>query len=74
MRKCCMIHHMPQTELLTSPAVAVLIRRSPRTVHRLVSDGKLTPYQVISAGRNGTFLFTRAEVARYLATTVEVAA
>jgi hypothetical protein len=60
---------MPQHEqLLTSPEVALLLKRSPRTVHRMVRDGKLVPVQIIAAGRNGTFLFDPADIERLIPT------
>lgn len=47
-------------ELISSPEVARMINRSPRTVHRLVENGELTPVAKLP-GPNGAFVFTREQ-------------
>lgn len=41
---------------------AKVLRKSPRTVYRMVKDGKLTPAMTVPGGYVGIFLFDRAEV------------
>lgn len=57
--------HMPNANLLTSPQVALLLGKSIRTVHRLVSSGDLIPAHKLP-GPNGAFLFDERDVARLL--------
>lgn len=52
-------------EILTSPEVATLLGRSPRTVHRLVKSGQLVPVKQF-AGPNGAFLFDRETVEAFV--------
>lgn len=49
--------------LLTTPEVANLLRKSPRTVQRMANDGSLDPVKKLS-GPNGAFLFDAADVRR----------
>ena len=55
---------MSLPELLSSPQAAVLLDVSPRTIHRLVDDGTLTPYLVGPGGPHGAFMFARVDVER----------
>ena len=51
-------------ELIGSVEAAAILGKSPRTVHRLVKSGVLTPAMKAPGGFAGAFLFTRAEVER----------
>lgn len=64
---------MAHDALLTSTQVGVLIGRSGRTVTRLADRGEIAHAQKLP-GPNGAYLFTRAEVARYLAAASNTAA
>ena len=55
---------MSLPELLSSPQAAALLDVSPRTIHRLVDDGTLTPYLVGPGGPHGAYMFARADVER----------
>ncbi len=58
---------MPPTEgplIGTVEAARILGGVSHRTVHRLVESGDLTPSMTAPGGKNGTFLFDRADVER----------
>lgn len=50
--------------LLTSPQVAQRLDVSLRSVHRLVSSGKLVPAQQLP-GPNGAFLFEQSTVEQF---------
>ncbi len=50
--------------LLTTPEAAKLLRRSTRTVHRLVAAGELTPIKRLDVGPNGALIFDRRDVER----------
>lgn len=54
-----------EEELLTAGEVALLIKRSARTVSRLALEGRL-PYAQRSAAGNGVYLFRRRDVLEYL--------
>lgn len=54
---------MSQTDdLIGSTEAARILGRSPRTIHRLVEAGTLTPAVVAPGGFAGAFLFRRADV------------
>lgn len=55
-----------QPQFLTTQEVAQILRKSQRTVQRLVQSGALVPAQKL-AGPNGAYLFTQAAVASLLA-------
>lgn len=66
-RHLCMIRLMESDlDLITSSQAGVLLGRSARTVHRLVTDGQLS-YAKQLTGPNGAYLFHRAEVERLAA-------
>lgn len=52
---------------MTSSEVAARLEVSKRTVVRLVERNELTPADRLALGRNGTYLFDRAEVERFAA-------
>lgn len=54
-------------DLIGSAEAARLLGRSPRTIHRLVESGHLTPAMTAPGGFRGTFLFHRADVERLAA-------
>jgi acyl-coenzyme A synthetase/AMP-(fatty) acid ligase len=54
-------------QLLTTPQVARMIRKSTRTVHRAVDDGELRYAMQVGEGTNAPYLFEPAEVARWIA-------
>ena len=51
-----------QPELIGSAEAARILGKSPRTVHRLVEAGNLTPAMTAPGGRAGAFLFRRSDV------------
>lgn len=54
---------MATTErLVGSTKAAQMIGRSPRTIHRLVDEGRLVPAVVAPGGRNGAYLFRAVDV------------
>lgn len=57
---------MPHTDppLIGTVEAARILGKSPRTVHRLVANGDLTPAVVAPGGYSGSFLFNRADVER----------
>jgi len=55
---------MPPPDLLSSIQAAALLRVSQRTIHRLVSDGTLSPYLTGPGGPHGAFMFQRDDVER----------
>jgi excisionase family DNA binding protein len=57
---------MPQDELIGSAEAARILGKSPRTVHRLVKAGTLTPAHVAPGGFVGSFLFNRSDVEELL--------
>lgn len=66
MRQWCMIVHMPHTNppLIGTAEAARMLGKSPRTVHRLVAAGNLTPAMTAPGGRVGVFLFNRSDIER----------
>ena len=52
-------------DLIGTTEAARVIGKSPRTVHRLVESGELTPAMVAPGGHSGSFLFRRADVERH---------
>lgn len=72
MRLCSTVMHMPNG-LLTSPEVALLLGKSTRTVHRLVTSKELIPAQKLP-GPNGAFLFDPNVVEMYRRQQSQVAA
>lgn len=54
----------PELDLLSSPQAADLLGVSPRTIHRLVADGQLTPAVIATGGQHGGFKFHRVDVQR----------
>ena len=56
---------MAQTEDLIGTAEAArILGRSPRTVHRMVATGDLTPALTAPGGPSGSYLFRRTEIER----------
>lgn len=53
---------MPHDELIGSTEAATILGKSPRTVHRLVQAGTLTPVVTAPGGFKGSFLFSRADI------------
>ena len=59
----CSVTHMSQDEDLIGTAEAArVLGRSPRTVHRMVNAGDLTPAMTAPGGHHGSYLFRRADV------------
>lgn len=55
----------PTDEITTQEALEILGLKQPSNVSRFVAKGKLTPSrQLPSNGRNGAFLFWRADIIR----------
>jgi excisionase family DNA binding protein len=54
---------MTETDMITSAQAAVILGCRPRTVARMVEDGRLEPALKFPGWRGG-YLFTRAEVER----------
>ena len=50
------------TDLIGTAEVARILGRSPRTVHRMVDAGDLTPALTAPGGPAGAYLFRRADV------------
>jgi excisionase family DNA binding protein len=67
-----MVAHMTPKpdDLLGTAETARLLKRSHRTVHRLVKSGQLTPYMTAPGGFAGSYLFLRSDV-EALARTLE---
>ena len=57
---------MPPNEdqLIGTAEAARILEKSPRTVHRLVETGELTPAMTAPGGRAGAFLFNRSDIER----------
>lgn len=53
---------MSHTDLIGSAEAARLLRKSQRTVHRLVASGALKPAMTAPGGFAGVYLFNRADV------------
>lgn len=49
-------------DLIGSVEAASILGKSPRTVHRLVESGRLTPVTVAPGGSSGVYLFERGDV------------
>lgn len=49
-------------DLIGTAEAARILGKSPRTVHRLVDSGDLTPAITAPGGHHGTFLFRRGDV------------
>ena len=65
---------MPHTEDLIGTAEAArILGRSPRTVHRMVDAGDLTPALTAPGGPAGAYLFRRADVEKIAGRTEAVA-
>jgi len=54
-------------DLIGSVEVARMLGKSPRTIHRLVEVGALTPVLTAPGGAHGAYLFRRADVERLAA-------
>lgn len=58
----------PTDEITTQQALEILGLKQPSNISRFVAAGKLTPSrQLPSQGRNGAFLFWRADIERLAA-------
>lgn len=53
---------MQTPDLITSPQAAAMLNCSTRTIHRLVTAGKLTPFMVVPVGPHGAYTFHRIDV------------
>lgn len=53
---------MTTPDLIGTVEAARVLGKSPRTVHRMVKAGTLTPAMKAPGGFAGAFLFTRTEV------------
>ena len=49
-------------DLIGTTEAAALLGKSPRTIHRMVQSGRLSPAHVAPGGFNGVYLFNRADV------------
>ena len=49
-------------DLIGTAEAARILGKSPRTVHRLVDSGDLTPALTAPGGRAGAYLFHRSDV------------
>lgn len=52
------------SDLIGTAEVARILGKSPRTVHRMVQAGALTPALIAPGGFAGAYLFSRADVER----------
>ena len=58
-----MLHMHEATEsLIGSAEAARILGKSPRTIHRLVKSGDLTPVYTAPGGQHGSYLFERGTV------------
>lgn len=64
------MHPPPTDEIVTREALEILGFTDPSTISRYVALGKLTPSRKLP-GRNGAFLFWRADVQRLAAELAE---
>lgn len=55
------MQHSP-SDLIGSVEAAKILGKSPRTVHRMVTAGTLTPVVTAPGGAVGVFLFRRNDV------------
>lgn len=53
---------MTDKNLIGSVAAARILGKSPRSIHRLVKSGELTPALIAPGGFAGSYLFNRADV------------
>lgn len=51
-------------DLIGSAEAARILGKSPRTVHRLVANGRLSPAQTAPGGPHGVWLYRRGDVER----------
>lgn len=65
---------MTNTDLIGSVEAAAILGKSPRTVHRLVEAGELTPAHVAPGGFKGVYLFDRSAIEALRDARVEKAA
>lgn len=56
--------HEATESLIGSVEAARILGKSPRTIHRLVKAGDLTPVHTAPGGQHGSYLFDRAAVER----------
>ena len=54
--------YMTNTDLIGSTEAARLLGKSPRTIHRMVAAGTLSPAVIAPGGRAGSYLFDRADL------------
>lgn len=55
---------MTSPDLVGTVEAAQILGKSPRTVHRMVKAGELTPALVAPGGFAGAYLFDRSEIER----------
>jgi len=53
--------------LLTTQQAAHILKRSPRTIYRLMQAGQLTPERRLGEGPNAQYLFRGADIEALLA-------
>lgn len=53
---------MSQPDLMSTPQAATRLKVSTRTVHRLVTAGRLTPAITAPGGPHGSYLFNTVDV------------
>ena len=51
-----------ENDLIGSTEAAALLGKSPRTVHRMVEAGTLSPAITAPGGFRGTYLFKRSDI------------
>lgn len=51
-----------EPELIGTAEAALILGKSPRTIHRLVETGDLKPAMTAPGGPSGVFLFRKADV------------
>lgn len=56
--------HEATGSLIGSAEAARILGKSPRTIHRLVKSGDLTPVYTAPGGQHGSYLFERDAVER----------
>lgn len=62
---------MTHEDLIGSPEAGSILGKSPRTIHRMVQAGVLTPALTAPGGPHGAYLFSRAEIERVKAEAAE---
>ena len=50
------------TNLIGTAEAARILGKSPRTIHRLVDSGQLTPAFTAPGGHHGAYLFRREDI------------